>query len=218
MVQTETVEFHGRTFVRYPLSPHRSARVYFTAYEKGRRVKGVGQLHVEVWKVTNGKDEVPPGYVVHHVDLDPLNNDPANLVCVTRKEHARLHEADSDRDSPEWLAHLASIRPLAAEWHRSEEGRAWHSLHGRGTWVGRERTTRTCEECGRQYMVAFADRARCCSSACIQRLYRKERRYQVQVPCPVCGTPFWQSKYQPKPTACSASCAQQLRRAKERQT
>lgn len=216
MVQTETVEFNGRTYVRYPLSPHRSARVYFTVYENSRRVKGAGQLHVEVWKAANGNSEVPPGHVIHHADLDPLNNDPGNLVCITRKEHARLHEAGRDLDSPEWLAHLARIRPLAAEWHRSEEGRAWHSRHARGTWVGRERVTRVCEECGRKFEAVFADRVRCCSSACIQRLYRKERRYQVQVPCPVCATLFWQSKYGPHPTACSASCAQRIRRAKER--
>ena len=29
--------------------------------------------------------------VVHHVDGDPLNNDPDNLVVLTRAEHARLH-------------------------------------------------------------------------------------------------------------------------------
>jgi hypothetical protein len=29
--------------------------------------------------------------VVHHVDGDPLNNDPANLVVLTRSEHNRLH-------------------------------------------------------------------------------------------------------------------------------
>jgi hypothetical protein len=33
-----------------------------------------------------GRDEV-----VHHIDGDPLNNDPANLTILTRSEHIGLH-------------------------------------------------------------------------------------------------------------------------------
>jgi hypothetical protein len=33
--------------------------------------------------------------VVHHVDGDPLNNDPGNLVVLTRGEHQRLHATGS---------------------------------------------------------------------------------------------------------------------------
>jgi HNH endonuclease len=29
--------------------------------------------------------------VVHHVDGDPLNNDPDNLIVLSRSEHMRLH-------------------------------------------------------------------------------------------------------------------------------
>jgi hypothetical protein len=28
---------------------------------------------------------------VHHIDLDPRNNDPDNLVIVTRAQHVRVH-------------------------------------------------------------------------------------------------------------------------------
>lgn len=35
--------------------------------------------------------------VVHHVDGDPLNNDPDNLVLVSRSEHQRLHAGSSRR-------------------------------------------------------------------------------------------------------------------------
>jgi HNH endonuclease len=37
------------------------------------------------------------GEVVHHVDGDPLNNDPANLVVLSRTEHHRLHATGSTR-------------------------------------------------------------------------------------------------------------------------
>lgn len=32
-----------------------------------------------------------PGQVVHHIDLDRMNNDPSNLVGLTRREHAKAH-------------------------------------------------------------------------------------------------------------------------------
>jgi HNH endonuclease len=39
--------------------------------------------------------------VVHHVDGDPLNNHPANLVILTRAEHMRLHRT---APSKRWTA------------------------------------------------------------------------------------------------------------------
>lgn len=37
------------------------------------------------------KRELRRGEVVHHVDGNKLNNDPANLIVCTRAAHARLH-------------------------------------------------------------------------------------------------------------------------------
>jgi hypothetical protein len=34
-----------------------------------------------------------PALVVHHIDLDKLNNDPANLAIMTAEEHSALHAA-----------------------------------------------------------------------------------------------------------------------------
>lgn len=33
-----------------------------------------------------------PSEVVHHIDLDKQNNDPSNLMVVSRSEHAKIHE------------------------------------------------------------------------------------------------------------------------------
>jgi HNH endonuclease len=35
-----------------------------------------------------------PNEIVHHLDYDQLNNDPDNLVVLTRAEHMRLHGRD----------------------------------------------------------------------------------------------------------------------------
>lgn len=39
----------------------------------------------------NGKRYLSPNYVVHHIDFDRKNNDPDNLVVMTKEEHQKLH-------------------------------------------------------------------------------------------------------------------------------
>ena len=34
---------------------------------------------------------IPKNMVIHHIDGDSLNDDPANLMMVTRSQHAKLH-------------------------------------------------------------------------------------------------------------------------------
>ena len=47
---------------------------------------------VVVWESENGP--VPHGKVVHHVDGDPLNDEPSNLAALTRAEHQRVHHSN----------------------------------------------------------------------------------------------------------------------------
>lgn len=47
---------------------------------------------IVVWESTNGP--LPRGMVVHHIDRDALNDDPANLVALTRAEHVEEHRAE----------------------------------------------------------------------------------------------------------------------------
>lgn len=43
-----------------------------------------------VWEREHGRP-IPRGRVIHHRDRDSLNDDPSNLVALTRSEHAREH-------------------------------------------------------------------------------------------------------------------------------
>jgi HNH endonuclease len=46
--------------------------------------------HRDVWAVINGP--IPEGGVIHHIDLDPSNNDTSNLrMFLTQGEHMRHH-------------------------------------------------------------------------------------------------------------------------------
>lgn len=49
--------------------------------------------------------------VIHHADGNPLNNDPKNLVVLSRSEHQRLHASSSRRMwTPEETERATSLR------------------------------------------------------------------------------------------------------------
>lgn len=35
---------------------------------------------------------IPKGFIIHHKDGDPSNNNILNLACVTTKHHGKLHK------------------------------------------------------------------------------------------------------------------------------
>jgi hypothetical protein len=50
------------------------------------------KLAVVIWERDHGS--LPKGSVVHHRDRDSLNDDPSNLVAMTRAEHAAEHREE----------------------------------------------------------------------------------------------------------------------------
>lgn len=117
-VRVEVVVFQGRKYRRYPDSPKKVHRLYF-----GRSGH---LLHRDVWEHHHGP--IPDGHHVHHIDEDPGNNNVDNLECLSIVGHRAAH-ADAIAEhlrSDGVKQHMANIRPAAAEWHRSDEGRAWH--------------------------------------------------------------------------------------------
>lgn len=49
------------------------------------------QIHQVIWRYHYG--EIPDGYVVHHRNLNPADNDISNLQLLTNAEHQQLHRA-----------------------------------------------------------------------------------------------------------------------------
>lgn len=213
MARAEHVDFEGVRFRRYPDSANRSDRVYFKSHGWTGKPK---YLHVAVYEHHNGP--VDGRHVVHHKDGNPLNNAPANLEAIPTGDHVRLHAAELAKD-PEHVARqrelLARIRPLAAEWHRSDEGREWHRQHGRETWAAREPERHTCEQCGANFETLKRGGVRFCSNRC-----KAAHRYasgvdNEQRECKWCGDAFTVNRYY-KTLCCSNTCAQRHRRRGER--
>ena len=169
--------------------------------EGRRHAKG---LHVAVWEFYSG-ETVPPGYEVHHKDGNPLNNDFSNLECLPMREHRAL---SVPKDPESQREHLERIRPLAAEWHSSEEGREWHRQH-RAESLGKiEAQPCVCEFCGKEFSAVNYKIARFCSHNCSVRWeYHNKQRIERRV-CTVCGIEF-DAKITPRRTGaetCSRKC------------
>jgi len=171
-------------------------RVYYTS-QRGHR------LHQAVWERHNGP--IPDGHHVHHRDGNPLNNDIGNLECVSSSEHAREHMSpERSARAREWFA---SIRPLAAEWHGTPEGRAWHAEHAKRLWETRQPLARKCDQCGVEFgSLGRRESDRFCSNNCKSTWRRRSGVDDVDRACSECSAAFRVNRYSAKRT-CSRECA-----------
>ena len=77
--------------------------------------------HRIIWEKFNNK-KLPSGTHVHHIDGNPNNNDPLNLIALTAKEHYNIHLEQKDYAACILLAKSAEVS--------SEELRSIQHLHG----------------------------------------------------------------------------------------
>lgn len=166
------------------------------------------RLHMYMWRTRNG--EIPAGMQVHHVDEDKGNNEVENLALLDSVEHHRLRgEPLSDEERDRRRRNLIeNAIPKAAEWHRSEEGRAWHRAHGGDAWKDRVAERYVCTMCG----ATFESRRRYgdnqnkfCSNRCKSAFRRMMGYDNVERTCSICGNTFTTNKYS-KATRCK-DCA-----------
>lgn len=164
------------------------------------------RLHIYVWEHYNGP--VPKGYHVHHIDHNPDNNEIENLQLLSEHEHLCLH-AGLQRKAIIRENLLKYALPAAAAWHGSEEGRKWHSVHGKR--VAEKTTsdlvTKVCQVCGKEYQVPrfCSEGSRFCSNNCKSQWRRDSGLDNIEVKCEVCGAPFWTNKYA-RARFCSKDC------------
>ena len=125
--------------------------------------KGPSNLHRAVWEFYNGP--IPEGYEIHHKDENGLNNEIDNL----EKRLLRQRAVGLVKD----ISLLARSR--AAEWHKSEVGRKWHSENSKKLWQSKPLYECTCQECGQRFMSPFPSRAKFCHPNCKAVALRRRR-------------------------------------------
>ena len=155
-IRRETQVFLDRRYNRYPDSKRKAHRLYFA------RAGGHHLLHRDVWIHFNGP--IPVGHEIHHKDENPANNDITNLECITIKEHRARHRIAMLRwmYSDEAKAMRRHARELAKDWHRSEEGRAWHRQHAQDILDPR---ACVCRWCGKEFIAKRKNAVNyCCNS------------------------------------------------------
>ncbi len=171
------------------------------------------RLHRDVWEHYN-KQAVPPGYYVHHIDHEPYNNDPSNLMVMSPSEHSAYHSQESFKSDDyrrKNKEQLDRVRPLLSGWHKSEEGLTASKKGAEVSWATREWTEKVCEECKEVFRTPFPERTTYCSQLCRQRCYARTKRYHTdERVCPYCNQPFIAWKYSGA-KCCSRECANKLR-------
>ena len=161
-----------------------------------------------LWEQHNGP--IPKGYVVHHKDSDTKNNTIENLELLTKKQHNDLH-----RKRSKWTGSEANLRQLgkagkkAAEWHGSEEGRAFHTVLGRYSWKHRKQYLRNCDMCGKEYTTPYPKRSKWCNGGCRSKSYALDRKFWEKRNCVICEKTFEVFK-RSKTRTCSKDCASDL--------
>ena len=196
VVPTQT--FNGKTYKLY------KGERYFSRHDK--------RLHRVVWEFYNGP--IPQGFHVHHKDENPWNNEIDNLELVPAFKHLSRHTIErvaEDRES--FIRRMAKAGEYAKEWHRSPEGRAWHSKHAKEQ-APRERVEYTCDFCGKTFVSQkFGSEHHFCSNKCSAAFRRREGLDNITRVCEWCGKDFQSNKYKPQ-RFCGADCAQAYRKHK----
>lgn len=197
--------FDGKTFTKYVGNDYYWWKV---SSSQGKYVAGQSvSMHRYVWEFHNG--EIPDGYQIHHKDHNRANNTLSNLELVETVEHCRYHmRKRAEKDPNHWKPALERAREAAKEWHKSEEGRAWHREHAKKTAhrVETHGIKMTCTWCGKTYKgLAKARKKGFCSASCQGMARNASGVDHIERNCTICNNTFMANKYSKRKT-CSTEC------------
>lgn len=193
------------TVISRTIQAFNGERYYLCGKYFERKTNGLTRrLHRIVWSYHNG--EIPKYYHIHHIDENTSNNDISNLELILGSLHLSQHGKSPSRADYN-KRHIQEIRVLASEWHRSPEGRKWHSIQAKKQIrVPREYT---CTCCGKPFTTTCHygdDQHTFCSNNCKSMFRRKNGFDNEERKCVYCGRMFVANKYS-RSKCCSRDCA-----------
>lgn len=145
----------------------------YTLY-KGERYfsRGTKYLHRVVWEHYNGV--IPKLYQIHHIDGNPHNNDISNLQLLHYQEHASYESKRRWSENYDEMYKKFTLKgqEMAKDWHKSEEGRKWHSEQAKNSYEKREFRTLVCEVCGKEYQTKHTGITKYCHPNCKAKALR----------------------------------------------
>ena len=198
----EIIEFNG---VKYKLMGQ--GKYYLSQSNTNEGRKHAKGLHVAIWEFYN-KKEVPKGYEIHHKDGNHFNNNIDNLECISIREHHKKHFTKDEK----FDKFLQAGQEARKEWHKSEEGKKWHSEHAKEQWENKEEIEKQCKECGKIFKTKQTWAEYCCD-LCGEKWRRKHKRITYKRNCIVCGKEFEATKQKPSSKerlTCCRTCANKL--------
>ncbi len=71
----------------------------------GRKEHTYVYYHHIVFCEASGLSEIPKGFVIHHIDFNPKNNDISNLALMSISAHAKLHNQIRNLSKVQRLSH-----------------------------------------------------------------------------------------------------------------
>lgn len=133
----------------------------YTRQKDGRYIGSYGKiLHRDIWEYFNG--EIPKGYVIHHIDGVPSNNDLSNLQIMTQSDHIKLHQKIK-----KWVCKYCGkefeSNNLGVECHFcSNVCKSKYDYEN-------SREVRICEECAKEFLAYKYGKTKYCSKECTNK-------------------------------------------------
>jgi len=180
-MKTIRIKYRNRIYTRYPESAYHSSRDYYIHQKAGHTPI---MLHRVIYEDHFGP--IPYEHVIHHIDFNPDNNHPDNLMAVTTSQHARFHHDDPEFGE-RWRQSVATgVRKAFAD---------APTIH------------KVCPWCGIGFETSTYTPATYCCAACADKAYATLRETRV---CVICGKAFDAHPTQSQAVTCSPSCSMKL--------
>jgi hypothetical protein len=155
---------------------------------------------------------------IHHIDNNTHNNSIENLSLVEASAHLKAHQVEWKLDvliTSKRKDGLKKARELAKEWHKSDEGRDWHSANSIEAWKNKKTDSVVCKNCGASFETYFPTRAKFCCVNCHHQYKDRSKAYFEDRKCQYCGKNY-ETRRSSKAKTCSMKCAAGLRDSKNK--